>query len=310
MHWQLRGVSSSYAIRSAFAFSTLIPLVAASYLVVGLVVFVVWQIAGNNAWIEEFFRVPGALLLVWLAAVGLLFSVRVYRGFFPGEPMRRAWQLIALSAGSELAGSILIQVFGTQSRLNPLTYFTHGAEQVPVLRSVGTFLDGPCRFALLATALFLVLRLYRQSGFLGRYTAPDWVALAWFGAYVAREAAEVVAAMQRGKRFPPAQILNFPADPLLWVLLAQALRLLRSVQQTGAGWIGKCYGAFSVGIFLILVGDVAIWATSWGYLPWPWSTLGWYVWIPAAVAFALAPVYKWEAMQSVESSRAPDVAGV
>ena len=307
MPWQWRGLSSSYAVRPALAFSTLIPLVTASYLVVGLVVFVVWQIAGNNAWIEEFFRVPGALLLVWLAAVGFLFSVRVYSGFFPGEPMRRAWQLIALAAGSELAGSILIQVFGTESRLNPLTYFAGGAEQVPVLRSAGTFFDGPCRFALLATALFLVLRLYRQSGFLGRYTALDWVALAAFGAYVARAAAEVVVAMQRGKPFSPAQILNFPADPLLWVLLAQALRLLRSVQQMGAGWISKCYVAFSVGIFLTLVGDVTIWATNWGYLPWPWSALGWYVWIPAAVAFALAPVYQWEAMQSAESSRTPYV---
>ncbi len=75
----------------------------------------------------------------------------------------------------------------------------------------------------------------------------------------------------------------------------------------GAGWISKCYGAFSVGIFLTLVGDVTIWATSWGYLPWPWSALGWYVWIPTAVAFALAPVYQWDAMQSAESSRTPGV---
>ena len=307
MPWHLRGLSSSPAVRPAFGCSTLIPLVTASYLIVGLVVFAVWQIAGNNAWIEEFFRVPGALLLVWLAAVGLLFSLRVHRGFLPGEPMRRGWQLIAFSAGSELAGSVLVQVVGTESRLNPLTYFPHGAEQVPAWRSLGIFFDGPCRFALLAAALFLVLQLYRQSGFLGRYTVLDWVVLTAFGAYVVREAAEVVVAMQRGKSFPPGQILNFPADPLLWVLLAQALRLLRSVQQMGAGWISRCYGAFSVGIFLTLVGDVAVWATSWGYLPWPWSALGWYVWIPAAVAFALAPVYQWEAMQSAESSRTSDV---
>jgi hypothetical protein len=274
------------------------------------VVFAVWQIAGNNAWIEDFFRVPGALLLVWLAAVGLLFSVRVCRGFFPGEPMRGAWQLIALSAGSELAGSVLIQVFGTQSRLNPLNYFPHGAEHAPVFRSVGMLVGGPCRFALLATALYLVLRVYRQSGFLGQYTALDRVGLAASGLYVGREAAEIAVAMQRGKTFSPAEILNFPADPLLWVLLAQALRLLRSVQRMGVGWISKCYGAFSVGIFLILIGDVIIWATAWGYLPWPWSALGWYVWIPASVAFALAPVYQWEAMRSAESSWAGGLPGV
>jgi hypothetical protein len=113
---------------------------------------------------------------------------------------------------------------------------------------------------------------------------------------------DVVWAMQRGKAFSAAEILNFPADPLLWVLLAQALRLFRSVERMGAGWISRCYGAFSVGIFLILVGDVMIWATVWGYLPWPWSALGWFVWIPAAVAFALAPLYQWEAMRNAESS--------
>jgi hypothetical protein len=94
---------------------------------------------------------------------------------------------------------------------------------------------------------------------------------------------------QGKKPFPLAEILNFPVNPLLWVLLAEALLLFRSVRKMGAGWVSKCYGAFSAGIFLILVGNVAIWATHWGYLPWPWSALGWYVWIPAAAAFALAP---------------------
>jgi hypothetical protein len=126
------------------------------------------------------------------------------------------------------------------------------------------------------------------------------------GVYMASEATDVMVAMQRGKSFSAGEILNLAADPLLWVLLAQALRLFRSVERMGAGWISKCYGAFSVGIFLILLGDVAIWATGWGYLPWPWSALGWYVWIPAAVAFALAPLYQWEAMQSAEFRYAAD----
>ena len=218
--------------------------------------------------------------------------------------MRTAWQLIAFSAASELAGSILTQIFGAKSGLNPLRYLPGGAGPVPVLRSVGLILDGPCRFALLAVALFLVLRLYRRSGFLGQYTALDWVALVVFGAYLIRQTTQVVAAHRQGKQFSLAEILNFPADPLLWVLLAQALRLFRSVRQMGAGWITNCYGAFSAGIFLILVGDVAIWATNWGYLPWPWSAVGWYVWVPASAAFALAPAYQLQAMRHAESSGA------
>ena len=92
-------------------------------------------------------------------------------------------------------------------------------------------------------------------------------------------------------------------DPLLWMLLWQALRLFRSVRQMGLGWIGKCYGAFALGIVLVLLGDVAIWATSWGYLPWPWRAIGWYVWIPAAGAFAAAPAFQWEAMRAAEVGR-------
>ena len=85
---------------------------------------------------------------------------------------------IALSAASELAGSALIQVFGAKSLLNPLTYFPHAIERVAVLRTVGTILDGPCRFGLLATALYLVLKLYRQSGFLGN-GIPRWTGWCW-----------------------------------------------------------------------------------------------------------------------------------
>src|SRR5207237_7601 len=92
----------------------------------------------------------------------------------------------------------------------------------------------------------------------------------------------------------------------------EALLLFRSVRRMGGGWIGKCYAAFSAGVFLILLGDAAIWATAWGYLPWPWSALTWFVWIPAAGAFALGPAYPLEAMQQAISRqtrarpRAPD----
>jgi hypothetical protein len=308
--WLRRGLSSSSGVWSAFGCSTLILVTVATYLAVGLLAFAAWRIGGNDAWIEEFFRVPGALLLVWLAATGLLFSVRVSRGFFPGESMHAAWQLIAFSAACEFAGAALVQLFGTQSRLNPLHYFSGGAALAPALRLAGLVLDGPCRFALLAAALFLVLRIYRRTGFLGRYTAIDWVMLAGFGAYVVREAVDVVVRIRHGKPLSLAEILNLPVDPLLWVLLAEALRLFRSVRKMGAGWIGKCYGAFSAGIFLVLLGDVALWATNWGYLPWPWSALGWYVWIPAAGAFALAPTYQWEAMRHAESSRGSGQPGV
>jgi hypothetical protein len=277
---------------------------AAGYLAIGIVVFVLWRISHQDFWIEDFFRLPGALLLVWLAGIGLYYSLRVWRAFDTGEPMRRAWQLIALSAAADFSASLLVQIFGTQSRLNPLTYAAGGAF-IASWRSAGLMIGGTCRFGMLSVGLLLVIMLYRRTGLLGRLAWVDWGLLLLFGAYIARETTDVVIRLQEGRKpLSGAEIFGLPVDPLLWVLLSQALRLYRSVKPMGLGWIGKCYAAFSVGILMVLLGDVAIWATNWGYLPWPWAALGWYAWIPAAAAFAVAPLFQWEAMRSAEVSRA------
>jgi hypothetical protein len=65
----------------------------------------------------------------------------------------------------------------------------------------------------------------------------------------------------------------------------------------GPGAIGRCWNAFAVGVALVCIGLVALWAGRWGYLPWPYSSLFWYVWLPADAAFALAPIYHLEAIE-------------
>ena len=302
---KLRPESSvSRAVLSAKGYSTAILFVTGAYLLVGVLAFTVWRIGGRDAWIEDFFRIPGAFLLVFFSSIGLYFSLRVWRAFDTGEPMRRAWQLITLSAAADLTGTVLVQVFGTRSRLNPLTYTGEVRTLAPHWRDAGQMIDGTCRFAMLAVGLLVVLMIYRKAGFLGRLRAVDWGLLAIFGAYLVREALDVVVRARSGRSFSGAGVFNLPVDPLLWVLLSQALRLYRSVQRMGFGWIGKCYAAFAAGIALVLLGDVAIWATNWGYLPWPWSALGWYVWVPAAAAFAAAPAFQWEGMRAAEVGQA------
>jgi hypothetical protein len=288
--------------RSALVYLVLLVLVLATYLV-GTLVFSVWQVAGSDGGIEDLFRGPSALLMVSLSGAGLYFSLRVWRAFEAGEAMRRAWQLITFSAAADLTASSFVQIFGTQLRLNPLRYFAEGDSLPALARSAGLMLGGTCRFAMLAVGLLLVIRIYRRAGFLGRFAPIDWAVLAAAGILIVREAVEVVSRVLHGTPFTAAEIFNLPVDPLLWVLLSQSLLLFRSVRQMGLGWIGKCYGAFAAGIVLVLLGDIAIWATNSGYLPWPWSALGWSVWIPAAGAFAIAPALQWEAMRSAEVSR-------
>jgi hypothetical protein len=267
------------------------------FLAAGVVAFAGWRLTGNDAWVERFFRVPGSLLIVALASAQLWLSSRIWAELLPGDPLRGAWLLIGLSAACDLCGAIAAQALGDPG-LRLLAYVPGLPPSVPgIARQCGLVLGGACRFALLTAGLLAALKIYRKAAFLGRLKAPDWVLLAVFGGYIVREAADLVAAIRAGRHPGFFEAIGWPVDPLLALLLAEALLLFRSTQRMGSGWISSCWRAFSVGIVLILLGDAAIWAAAYGYLPWPWSALEWFVWTPAAGAFALGPAYQLEAIQ-------------
>jgi hypothetical protein len=148
-----------------------------------------------------------------------------------------------------------------------------------------------------------VLRIYRQSNLLAGLELPDWMALAAMAVYIGLEVRETVLAMRGGMRPPLGMILGWPTDPLLFLLLAQALLLYRSARQMRPGLIGKCWQAIAIGTFLVALGDFLLWAARSSYLPWPWSAVEWYVWLPAEAAFAAAPVYQLRAVHAARSSR-------
>jgi hypothetical protein len=268
---------------------------------VGAFVFAAWKVTGNDAWVNEYFRVPGALLLVILAGVEFFLSLRVCREFSPGEPMRAVWRLIACSAACDVAGAVCVQILGTDSHLNPLP-----AAPAAMLssRHVGLVVGGPFRFTLLAAGLYFALRIYRRAGFLARLRRLDWLVLAPIAAYIGVEFGGLIAALGKGKHPGLAEALNWPVAPLLWVLLVEAILLARSVQGMGGGWIGRCWKAFSLGVLLISLGNIGLWATNYGFLPWPWAALTWYVWAPAAAVFAAAPAYQLDVIRFAFEGRA------
>jgi membrane protein implicated in regulation of membrane protease activity len=59
----------------------------------------------------------------------------------------------------------------------------------------------------------------------------------------------------------------------------------------GRGLIAKCWRALAIGIFVIGFGEAALWAIGRYFPGWLVATLEWYVWFPAAAAFAMAPAY-------------------
>lgn len=274
------------------------------YLAVGVLAFAAWQYTGNDTWVLEFFGVPAALLMVGLALLELWLSLQAVRQFAQDDLLRWGWSLIACSAGCQVVSTVCTQVLGVHSRLNPLG---SGAfdNWIPLSRQIGLTIGGTFRFALLAAGLLFAVKAYRRAGLAGRLSPRDWAVLLAFAAYVARNVVDVVSAVRAGKQPGVWEVLGWPVDPLLLLLLAQGLLLFRSAGEMGSGRIGLCWRALSAGVFLTALGDVGTWATNYGYLPWPWASLTWYVWLPAAAAFTRAPAFQLEVIRDAASDRSP-----
>ena len=268
-----------------------------AYLALGLATFAAWLLTGDDSWVSGFFHLPGALVALWLSASSLVLGDRARSCFAAGEPMHSVWSLFRLSAACDLTGAVATQLLASESPLNPLYRRSFWSDDfADRLRQTGLILGGTCRYALLAWALWYALQAYRRSGLLARYRATDHLVLCAMGAYVIYEMFEVITAVRGGLKQTVAQIAGWPVDPLLWFLLAQALLLQRSAREMGAGWIGRCWKALSAGVMLVALGDIALLAARLGYLPWPYSALEWYIWLPAGAAFALAPAFQVEAV--------------
>ena len=279
-------------------------MVTAAFLAGAAATHLQWFHTGDDRWAVAYVRTMGAAVLAALPAAAAWLSYQISREFSPREPMQAAWRLIAGSALFDLGGQFASQVLPVNFPGNPLVWFdwwSPGAGEG--LREWGLFLGGPCRFALLAVALYYALEVYRRAGFLGRFRGLNRPVLAGMAAYVVVEAWATGAAIWRGKTPGLAEVAHYPTDPLLCVLLAEAMLLYRSAQEMGRGWVGRCWTSIGVGVFLVSMGDMLLMATNYGYLPWPSASIGWYVWFPAAAAFAIAPTYQLDAIAHARASR-------
>jgi len=283
--------------RFPFGCSDLILFSGAAYLVVGLAVLAAWLWTRDDHWVVDFFKYPAAFLSTAFALVQLWFSHAAAREFSPDKPMATAWKLISFSAACDVVSAVCIQVLAADSLLNPLArlrWWTEGGGTV--IHDFGSIVGGPARYSLLAAGLGYALRAYKRAGLQAKWKHADWIVLGIMGLYLIFEVGQVASALSSGSIPSPMTVIGSPTDPLLWLLLGQGLLLYRSAQLMGGGWIGRCWKAFSIGVFLVAASDIAALATSLGFLHWPWSAVQWYIWLPAAGVFALAPAYQLEAI--------------
>jgi hypothetical protein len=241
------------------------------------------------------------LFLVSASTAGLWLSWRCWREFSKNDLLRQAWLLIMWAAGAQCLGSVCTQVLGAYTHLNPLMYTSTGwpAPAIRLFGRVGLLMNGPFQMTLLACGLSFVLRAYRRSGLFPHMARWVWLLAAALVMYTVHEARLVQALLRTGKVSGGFQILGWPSDPLLIVLLFEALCILRPVFGTGWGLIAKCWGAFAAGIALQAVGDILLWVAWQGNPPEPARILGWFAWFLAGMAFALGPAYQLEAFRQV-----------
>lgn len=290
-------VASSLRLKAFAPHSKWILIVTGAGMSAGLATLAVWLVTGSLDWITWFFQWPWTVMMVGLSALQTWLGFSVRRAFLPDEPLHLAWSLIAFSATCDLLGAIAVQWLSSPAAVNPLIHASWwGPQMAAEIRQFGLIMGGTLRYTLLAAGLWYVLRIYRRAGFLGRLAAIDWFLLLLVSGNVINEAIEVAAAVGRGKSPSLPEVLGWPVDLLLCLLLAETRLLARSIQRMGAGSIGRCWRAFTIGILLIWLGDLELWVARSGHFPWQWASLGWYVWLPAAGAFAAAPAYQLEAV--------------
>jgi hypothetical protein len=97
-------------------------------------------------------------------------------------------------------------------------------------------------------------------------------------------------------------MLLWLSDPLLSLLLIEAILVRRSVIRMGQGLVAKCWGMFVLAIVVTSAGDAAIWASNHGLLSASLTALSWYIWFVAAAAFASAPAYQLAAISLTRES--------
>lgn len=256
------------------------------FLSIGLALWLQWLAGGSLSPLVGYTRYVGDFYLISCAGVELYFSVFAWRQFSREQPMWLAWGFMAAGSGARFSGTILAHWIAAEGRA----------------RDIGIMLAGPFALFLLALALAVVLNVYHGMGWRAPLKAVDGFAIFAIALFTARQVWEVIVIVGGRPRSPAAGV-NWATDPLLCILLVEALLLWRRAAAMKGGYVASCWQAYSVAIAITALGNAGLWVTNWNYLPWPWSSITWFVWFPAAAAFAIGPACQFEAIRYLRKGR-------
>ena len=276
-------------------------IVTAIHLALGMVAYAHFLIFGTYELITLYFTIFGSLFFLLMTAAEFSLALICRSWFDADEPMRLAWSMIALAGLARLTGTVIRE--GASGHLpwglHQWLVQYHGG-LFANLAQLGTVIGSPLSMALLAIGLGRVLSIQRRFRLPGSLTRGDKALLALILAFSLSQIA-IILPLVRGQN-SLGRILLWMSDPLLALLLVQAVLVRRSVIRIGQGLLAKCWGMFVVAIVTTSLGDAAIWANNYSLLPASLTALTWYIWFIPAAAFASAPAYQLAAMSTTRST--------
>lgn len=281
------------------------------HLLAGFLALVAWLVSGEAAWIRSYLRYAGGAFVTGFALLEFVLALRALHAFSRGDALRPAWFLINVAAAARLLGFILAEIFSPGPGLEGPRFIAQPAPWIPLApqHRAGLALAGPVALLLLSPALALVARAYDRHGLSGELRTHDWLALGVASFLMVSDTWDGIRwSLAHEAPLDLYRALGFVVEPLLLVLLFQALTLRRAAVTMAGGLIGRCWSAYSAAVFLTVVGCLGQWAVNYGYLPKPVLIPVWYVWFLVSAAFAAGPAYQVEALRRVQRGLLPGAA--
>lgn len=272
-------------------------------LIVGLAAYVSFLVTGKYDALVALFDRVGVTFFMVVSGTEVYFAYQARSLFEPNEEMHGTWTLVFLSAFCRLTGAALTGVFSKQHPWNPLVVLeAFRPDRAGTLHDLGVAASGPAAMGLLAWGLMRVLLLNRRLGILDRLTILDKSLIAAILAFTALQFIDIGGVLFGDRRrLSVMQGFMWLSDPLLALLLIQAVSIRRSVLNMGHGLVARCWGMMALGVAFTSAGDAVMWAETHGFIPVALQPLKWFTWFFAVTAYASAPCYQVEAAREAHA---------
>jgi uncharacterized membrane protein YuzA (DUF378 family) len=265
------------------------------HLVLGFAAYLHYSATGNYHYLGLYFWILGTLFFLLMTGAESFLAFECRAGFDADEPMRLAWTFIALASLSRFAGTALIAA--NDWHLTWITGQTSSSLALVSLQGLsqtGAVVGGPLSMIFLVVGLSRVLKIQRMFGVLSRLTRMDQLLIGLIAVFTLGQVFNI--AQHIAQRPSLSTVFLWLSDPLLALLLVEAVLIRRSAIRVGMGLISQCWSMYVIAIVTTSTGDASLWTASEGLLSPALTALSWYIWFFAAAAYASAPAYQLAAM--------------